>query len=161
MPEGAGNIDLLAEVLHRLLEQCELIHVELLLLLASSSLGSHAACRPPKVRESSGNEDAEFDIMDDQNEYMRKLFSSVTTKIAPKKESRINGDAVKPQRGVAEELDQRRKDRMKNDKHFVDKYAPIIRPLANMIATGPYDKEHDHKEESRPRPANTWKCRGY
>ena len=87
--------------------------------------------------------------------------ASVTTKIAPKKESRMNGDAVQPQRGVAEELDARRKDRMKNDKHFVDKYAPIIRPLANMIATGPYDKEHDHKEESRPRPANTWKCRGY
>jgi hypothetical protein len=41
-PEGARHIDLLAEVFHRLLEQCELIHVELL-LLARSSLWRHTA----------------------------------------------------------------------------------------------------------------------
>ena len=47
LPEGAGHIDLLAEVLHRLLEQCELFHLELLVLLASSSLGSHAMTQTP------------------------------------------------------------------------------------------------------------------
>ena len=44
LPEEARHIELLAEVLHRLLEQCVLIHVELLLLLAPCSLGSDAAC---------------------------------------------------------------------------------------------------------------------
>jgi len=44
LPEGARHIDLLTEVVHRLLEQFELIHVELLLLLACS-LGSHAPAR--------------------------------------------------------------------------------------------------------------------
>jgi hypothetical protein len=43
-PEGARHIDLLTEVVHRRLEQFELIHVELLLLLACS-LGSHAPAR--------------------------------------------------------------------------------------------------------------------
>ena len=44
LPEGARHIDLLTEVVHWLLEQFELIHVELLLLLACS-LGSHAPAR--------------------------------------------------------------------------------------------------------------------
>ena len=44
LPEGARHIDLLTEVVHRLLEQFELIHVELLLLLASL-LG---ACTPSR-----------------------------------------------------------------------------------------------------------------
>ena len=44
LPEGARHIDLLTEVVHPLLEQFELIHVELLLLLACS-LGSHAPAR--------------------------------------------------------------------------------------------------------------------
>jgi hypothetical protein len=43
-PEEARHIDLLTEVVHRLLEQLELIQVELLLLLACS-LGSHAPAR--------------------------------------------------------------------------------------------------------------------
>jgi hypothetical protein len=47
LPEGARHIDLLAEVVHRPLEQFELIHVELLLLLPSS-LGSHAPARPSR-----------------------------------------------------------------------------------------------------------------
>jgi hypothetical protein len=41
LPEGARHINLLTEVVHLLLEQFELIHVELLLLFACS-LGSHA-----------------------------------------------------------------------------------------------------------------------
>jgi hypothetical protein len=44
LPEGARHIDLLTEVVHRPLEQFELIHVEFLLLLASS-LGIHAPAR--------------------------------------------------------------------------------------------------------------------
>ena len=44
LPEGARHIDLLTEVVHWLLEQFELIHVELLLLLAYS-LGRHAPTR--------------------------------------------------------------------------------------------------------------------
>jgi hypothetical protein len=43
LPEGA-RLNLLAKVVHQPLEQFELIHVELLLLLASS-LGSHAPAR--------------------------------------------------------------------------------------------------------------------
>ncbi len=48
--KGARHIDLLAEVFHRLLEQYELIHVELL-LLACSSLGSHATARTTYRRD--------------------------------------------------------------------------------------------------------------
>ena len=44
LPEGARHIDLLTEVVHWLLEQFELIHVELLLLL-DYSLGRHAPTR--------------------------------------------------------------------------------------------------------------------
>ena len=44
LPEGASHIDLLTNVVHLLLEQFEMIHVELLLLL-TSSLGSHALAR--------------------------------------------------------------------------------------------------------------------
>ena len=44
LPEGARHIDLLTEVVHWLLEQFELIHVELLLVLACF-LGSHAPAR--------------------------------------------------------------------------------------------------------------------
>jgi hypothetical protein len=44
LPEGARHIDLLTKEVHLPLEQFELIHVELLLLLASS-LGSHAPAR--------------------------------------------------------------------------------------------------------------------
>jgi len=40
LPEGARHIDLLTEVAHQPLEQFELIHVELLLLLASPLLGA-------------------------------------------------------------------------------------------------------------------------
>ena len=47
---NSPHFDLFAEVLHRLLEQCVLIHVELLLLLAPSSLGSHAACSRLQTR---------------------------------------------------------------------------------------------------------------
>ena len=47
LPEGARHIDLLTEVVHRLLEQFEPIHVELLLLLACS-LGSHAPAHPSR-----------------------------------------------------------------------------------------------------------------
>jgi hypothetical protein len=52
LPEGARHIDLLAEVVHRPLEQFELIHVELLLF--ASSLGSHAPCTPFRVSRRDG-----------------------------------------------------------------------------------------------------------
>jgi hypothetical protein len=45
LPERARHIDLLTEVVHRRLEQFELIHVELLLLLACSLETERCPCR--------------------------------------------------------------------------------------------------------------------
>ena len=85
--------------------------------------------------------------MVEKNDAMRQLFSTVTAKSATKKKSKVDPETT-PKMSVAEQILQNAREKNKEDDAFVDKYAPIIKSLANIIATGPYDKEHDHKEEN-------------
>ena len=85
--------------------------------------------------------------MVEKNDAMRQLFSTVTAKSATKKKSKVDPETT-PKMSVAEQILQNAGEKNKEDDAFVDKYAPIIKSLANIIATGPYDKEHDHKEEN-------------